>query len=375
MRSAIADNSVVLSIVSPLFVYCFFGVVYNWSDFTHSSEESMKLTPGKLAGLRKVSNERGVIAAAAMDQRGSLQKSLAKEKGGDVGHAMMEEFKSLVTEVLTPHASAILLDPEWGLPASKRRAKNAGLLLAYEKTGYDKTGPGRLGDLLEHWSVRRLKEAGADCLKILLYYTPFDPKDVNDKKHAWVERIGDECRANDIPYFLEFVGYEEGADEKGLDYAKKKPEIVAESMKEFSKDRYGVDVLKVEVPVNMKYVEDAKAYGGQKAYSRTEAKGLFLKAATATTKPFIYLSAGVSNAEFTEALELAAESGVKFNGVLCGRATWKEGIPIYAKLGANAFRDWLQSEGVKNINNVNDRLKAATSWYSIYGVEPALVGA
>jgi tagatose 1,6-diphosphate aldolase len=335
----------------------------------------MKLTPGKLAGLRKVSNERGVIAAAAMDQRGSLQKSLAKEKGGDVGDAMMEEFKSLVTEVLTPHASAILLDPEWGLPASKRRAKNAGLLLAYEKTGYDKTGPGRLGDLLEHWSVRRLKEAGADCLKILLYYTPFDPKDVNDKKHAWVERIGDECRANDIPYFLEFVGYEEGADEKGLDYAKKKPEIVAESMKEFSKDRYGVDVLKVEVPVNMKYVEDAKAYGGQKAYSRTEAKGLFLKAATATTKPFIYLSAGVSNAEFTEALELAAESGVKFNGVLCGRATWKEGIPIYAKLGANAFRDWLQSEGVKNINNVNDRLKAATSWYSIYGVEPALVGA
>jgi tagatose 1,6-diphosphate aldolase len=335
----------------------------------------MKLTPGKLAGLRNVSNERGVIAAAAMDQRGSLQKSLAKEKGAEVGDAMMEEFKSLVTEVLTPHASAILLDPEWGLPASKRRAKNAGLLLAYEKTGYDKTGPGRLGDLLDLWSVRRLKEAGADCLKILLYYSPFDPKDVNDKKHAWIERIGDECRANDIPFFLEFVGYEEGADEKALDYAKKKPKIVAASMKEFSKDRYGVDVLKVEVPINMKYVDGAKAFGGQKAYSKIEAMGLFLEAATATTKPFIYLSAGVSNAEFTEALELAAESGVKFNGVLCGRATWKEGIPIYAKQGATAFREWLQSEGVTNINNVNERLKAATSWYPIYGVEPALVNA
>jgi len=329
----------------------------------------MKLTPGKLAGLRKVSNERGVIAAAAMDQRGSLQKSLQKEKGSEVSDAMIEEFKTLVTEVLTPHASAILLDPEWGLPASKRRAANAGLLLAYEKTGYDKTGPGRLGDLLDHWSVRRLKEAGADCLKILLYYTPFDPKQVNDQKHAWVERIGDECRANDIPFFLEFVGYEEGADEKGLDYAKKKPEIVSESMREFSKDRYGVDVLKVEVPINMKYVEGAKAYGGQKAYSQTEAKGLFLKAATATTKPFIYLSAGVSNAEFTEALELAAESGVKFNGVLCGRATWKDGIPIYAKQGATAFRQWLESEGVTNINNVNERLKAATSWFPSYGVE------
>jgi tagatose 1,6-diphosphate aldolase len=335
----------------------------------------MKLTPGKLAGLRRVSTDRGIIAAAAMDQRGSLQKSLAKEKGSAVTDAMMEEFKSLVTEVLTPHASAILLDPEWGLPASKRRSKNAGLLLAYEKTGYDKTGPGRLPDLLDHWSARRLKEAGADCVKILLYYTPFDPKDINERKHAWVERIGDECRANDIPFFLEFVGYEEGADEKGLDFAKKKPEVVIASMKEFSKDRYGVEVLKVEVPVNMKFVEGARAYGGHKAYSKQEAMDLFRKAAGVATKPFIYLSAGVSNAEFTESLELAAEAGVKFNGVLCGRATWKDGIPVYAKQGADAFRKWLQSEGVKNINNVNERLKAATSWHSIYEVEPAMAGA
>jgi tagatose 1,6-diphosphate aldolase len=335
----------------------------------------MKLTPGKLAGLKRVSNDRGVIAAAAMDQRGSLQKALAKEKGSEVGDAMMEEFKSLVTEVLTPHASAILLDPEWGLPASKRRAKNAGLLLAYEKTGYDKTGPGRLPDLLDHWSARRLKEAGADCVKILLYYTPYDPKDVNDKKHSWVERIGDECRANDIPFFLEFVGYEEGADEKGFDYAKKKPQIVIESMKEFSKDRYGVDVLKVEVPVNMKYVEGAKVYAGEKAYSKQQAMDLFRQAASVASKPFIYLSAGVSNKEFTESLELAAEAGVKFNGVLCGRATWKEGIPIYAKQGADAFRKWLQSEGVKNINNVNERLKPASSWFPIYEAEPALASA
>jgi tagatose 1,6-diphosphate aldolase len=335
----------------------------------------MKLTPGKLAGLKRVSNDRGVIAAAAMDQRGSLQKALAKEKGSEAGDAMMEEFKSLVTEVLTPHASAILLDPEWGLPASKRRAKNAGLLLAYEKTGYDKTGPGRLPDLLDHWSARRLKEAGGDCVKILLYYTPYDPKDVNDKKHAWVERIGDECRANDIPFFLEFVGYEEGADEKGFEYAKKKPQIVIESMKEFSKDRYGVDVLKVEVPVNMKFVEDAGVYAGQKAYSKPEAMDLFRKAASVVSKPFIYLSAGVSNKEFTESLELAAEAGVKFNGVLCGRATWKDGIPIYAKQGADAFRKWLQSEGVKNINNVNERLKAAFSWFPIYEAEPALASA
>jgi tagatose 1,6-diphosphate aldolase len=337
----------------------------------------VKLTPGKLAGMKAVSNDRGVIAAAAMDQRGSLRKALAKEKGADITDAMMEEFKSAVTEVLTPHASAILLDPEWGLPASKRRSRNAGLLLAYEKTGYDKTGPGRLPDLLDNWSVRRLKEAGADCIKILLYYTPFDPQDIKDRKHAWVERIGDECRANDIPFFLEFVGYEEGADEKGLDFAKRKPEIVTRSMQEFTKDRYGVDVMKVEVPINMKFVEGAKAFGGQKAYTRAEAMEHFRRAASVASRPFIYLSAGVSNAEFTESLELAAESGVKFSGVLCGRATWKDGIPVYGKQGRDAFVSWLQGEGVKNINNVNDRLKAATPWYQAYGVESeaALVGA
>jgi len=331
----------------------------------------MMITPGKLAGMKAVADGRGVIAAAAMDQRGSLQKALAKEKGADVTDAMMQEFKSLVTEVLTSRATAILLDPEWGLPASRRRAKTAGLLLAYEKTGYDKTGPGRLPDLLDEWSVRRLKENGADCIKILLYYTPFDPKDVNDKKHAWVERIGDECRANDIPFFLEFVGYEEGADEKGLEFAKKKPEIVAASMREFTKDRYGVDVMKVEVPINMKFVEGAKAYAGQKAYTRDEAKNHFLEAAKAATKPFIYLSAGVSNAEFTESLALASESGVRFSGVLCGRATWKDGISVYAKEGAAAFRTWLESKGVENINNVNAALAAAAPWFSFYGASSA----
>ena len=332
----------------------------------------MKITSGKLAGLKAVSNDRGVIAAAAMDQRGSLQKALAKERGGDVNDAMMEEFKSLVTEVLTRHASAILLDPEFGLPASRRRAGDAGLLLAYEKTGYDKTGPGRLPDLLDVWSVRRLKAAGADCIKILLYYTPFDPKDVNDKKHAWVERIGDECLANDIPFFLECVGYDEGADEKGIEFAKKKPEIVTASMVEFAKDRYGVDVLKVEVPVNMKFVEGTKAAGsGPYAYTRDEAKKLFLESAKAVSKPFIYLSAGVSNAEFTETLALATESGVKYSGVLCGRATWKDGIQVYAKEGAAAFRKWLDTQGVENISNVNKAISTAVPWYSVYGAANA----
>jgi tagatose 1,6-diphosphate aldolase len=323
-----------------------------------------KLTPGKLAGLNAVSNAEGVIAAAAMDQRGSLQKSLAKERGATADAHDLEVFKTLVTDVLTQHASAILLDPEYGLPASKVR-NGKGLLLAYEKTGYDATTPGRLPDLLDVWSVRRLKEAGADCIKILLYYTPYEKTAVNDLKHAWIERIGDECLAHDIPFFLEFVGYDaEGGDEKSLAYAKKKPEIVSGSMAEFGKARYNVDVLKVEVPIEMSFVEGTRAFKGEKAYTRAEALQHFRDAEAMTHKPFIYLSAGVSNPVFIETLELAGESGTKYNGVLCGRATWKDGIPIYATKGEKAFRDWLETTGVENINNVNNALKSASSWHS-----------
>jgi tagatose 1,6-diphosphate aldolase len=305
-----------------------------------------------------------------MDQRGSLKKSLAKERGvADLPPSALEEFKTLVTEVLTKHASAILLDPEYGLPASKKR-NGKGLLLAYEKTGYDAALPGRLPDLLDLWSVRRLKDAGADCIKILLYYTPFEKSPINDHKHAWVERIGDECRAHDIPFFLETVGYDvHGEDEKSLGYAKRKPEIVTGSMEEFGKERYGVDVLKVEVPIQMEFVEGTKAFKGEKAYTRAEALEHFRLAASSTHKPFIYLSAGVSNPVFIETLELAAESGVSFNGVLCGRATWKDGIPIYAKQGAKAFEDWLNTEGVKNIENVNTALLPAHSWFEKVGVK------
>lgn len=327
----------------------------------------MMLTPGKLAGLKAVSNERGVIAAAAMDQRGSLQKSLAKERGGVIDASALGEFKSLVTEVLTRYASAILLDPEFGLDAAKMR-NSAGLLLAYEKTGYDADTPGRLPDLLDVWSVRRLKEAGADCIKILLYYTPFEKAAVNEFKHAWAERIGDECMAHDIPFFLELVGYDaEGGDEKSLAYAQRKPLVVSGGMAEFGKAQYNVDVLKVEVPVNMEFVEGTRAYKGEKAYTRAEALQHFRDSEAMTHKPFIYLSAGVSNPVFIETLELAAESGTRFSGVLCGRATWKDGMVVYARDGAAAFKHWLETVGVENISNVNAALKAATPWYTKFG--------
>jgi tagatose 1,6-diphosphate aldolase len=332
----------------------------------------MQASPGILKRMKSLSNDRGVIAAAAMDQRGSLQKALATSRGVDIKEitpAIMSEFKVAVARALTPHASAILLDPEFGIEAAKARAPRAGLILAYELSGYDNTRPGRLPDLLPHVSAKRILDWGADAVKILIYYSPFEDDAVNDIKHAFIERIGAECDTYEIPFFLEFVGYDpKGGDERGFEYAKHKPEIVKKSMEEFSKPQYRVTVLKVEVPVNAEYVEGSAVYKGQKAHSREEALKHFREASAIATRPFIYLSAGVGNQQFTESLQMAVEAGTDFSGVLCGRATWKDGVPVYAKQGMKALEEWLEKEGVRNINAVNQAIRGAKPWYEKMGV-------
>jgi tagatose 1,6-diphosphate aldolase len=330
------------------------------------------MTRGKFEGINACANERGVIAAAAMDQRGSLKKAIAKARGegGQATADDMTAFKTAVAKILTRHATAILMDPEYGLGAIKQRAPGTGVLMSYEKTGYDASVKGRMPDLLSSWSVRRLVEAGANAIKILLYINPFDEEQINRVKYAFIERIGAECVALDVPFFLEPLAYDDGVgDEKSLAFAKVKPKYVTAYMAEFSKPRYGVDVLKVEVPVNMKFVQGARAFaGGEAAYTRQQAMGLFQEAASAASKPFIYLSAGVSDEVFRETLELAAEAETPFAGVLCGRATWQDAIPIYAREGVDALEGWLEDRGVQNIEALNAILRqGAKPWWTIYG--------
>jgi tagatose 1,6-diphosphate aldolase len=327
----------------------------------------VQISRGKFNGIQACADENGIIAAAAMDQRGSLRKAIAKARGAEVSDADLSEFKVVGTRILTQYASAILMDPEYGLDAVKARAEGTGVLLAYEKTGYDANVKGRLPDLLPEWSVRRLVAAEADAIKILLYYNPGDTEKVNTIKHAFIERIGAECAANDVAFFLEPIYYDDEISDE-LELAKRKPENVTRYMEEFSKPQYGVDVLKVEVPVNVKFVEGMRCFEGTAAYTREEAKAFFRSAAAATNKPFIYLSAGVTDEVFRETLELAAEAGTSFSGVLCGRATWQDGIPVYGKEGVGGLEAWLEDRGVANITALNEVLATgAKPWWNAYG--------
>ncbi|MGO1470756.1 MAG: tagatose-bisphosphate aldolase [Tissierella sp.] len=321
----------------------------------------LNISEEKYDKLVALSNENSVISALAIDQRGSLKKMLGSEDDSTI-----EEFKKMISKNLTPFSSSILLDPEYGLPATEVRDKNAGLILAYEETGYDASSEERYPDLLDNWSALRIKEAGADAVKILLYYDIDASKEINNIKHASVERVGSECDAENIPYFLEILTYDTKIqDVKSREYAEVKPHKVNSAMELFSDPRYKVDVLKVEVPVNMNYVE---GYGNDDEilYSKEEAKRLFKEQSEKTHLPFIFLSAGVSAQLFQETIKLAGESESTFNGVLCGRATWKESTDIFAAETDSEYTEtntWLQTTGKNNIEELNQVLNQhAVSW-------------
>lgn len=294
------------------------------------------MSPKKQELLKKMSDKNGVISALAIDQRGSLKRMLAAASGKPANEEDIVDFKKVVSSELTKYASAILLDPQYGLPAAKVRDASCGLLTSYENTGF--IDPGHMPSLLPDWSVRRLIAAGADSIKVLLYYNPDEDKSINEKKHAFIERIGDECDAENIPLFVEFVTYDNNVtDSLSPEYAKLKPSKVIRTVKEFSKPQYKIDVLKLEVPVNMDYVE---SYNGDNpvVYTRDEAKKFFKAESDATNLPYIFLSAGVTTEMFQDELKLAHEAGAKFNGVLCGRATWRHAVDAYGENGEQSCR-------------------------------------
>jgi DeoC/LacD family aldolase len=94
---------------------------------------------------------------------------------------------------------------------------------------------------------------GGDAVKVLAWYRPDADAAVNAHQQRFVREIGEECRRNDIPYVLELLVYPFlGSANHTADYVEspgKLPALVSESVREFSKPDYGVDLLKLESPL------------------------------------------------------------------------------------------------------------------------------
>ncbi|MDR2879402.1 MAG: tagatose 1,6-diphosphate aldolase, partial [Fusobacteriales bacterium] len=232
---------------------------------------------------------------------------------------------------------------------------------------YDATEAGRLPDLIDDLSALRIKGYGANAVKLLIYYDPDEPAEINDIKHAFIERAGAECKGIDIPFFLEPVTYDSKiADAKSIEYARIKPRKVKNTIKEFTKPQYGIDVLKLEVPINLHFTEGYT--DGEIAYTKKESIKYFQEAADFAALPFIYLSAGVTAEQFRETIKLAAEAETPFSGVLCGRATWQNGVKVYIEKGLQGLTEWLRTEGKQNVLELNNILeKSAVPWWNTYG--------
>ena len=334
------------------------------------TEMKTRISRGKFEKMQQLSNDQGVIAALAIDQRGSMKKMMEAAVGPE--HFTMDhvyEFKELVSQELTKYVSAILLDEEYGFKGISAKNPAAGLIMSYERTGYDVSTPGRLPELLPNESLIRLLAKGADAAKVLVYYNPDDPKEILDSKHAFLERLGTEALAADIPVFVEPIVYDNDIlDDHSAEFAKIKPKKVIDTIKEFTKDKYHIDILKVEVPVLFNLVEGYTAKGVSPVYTQEEAAAYFKEASDAATRPFIYLSAGVPAEIFRDELIFAGKHGANYSGILGGRATWRDGVEIYGKQGKEALIHWLDTQGKENVEELNQILSDyAKPWYDAYG--------
>lgn len=325
----------------------------------------MNLSPGKQKGLELISDEDHIILATAMDQRGSLGKMIQSYNKDIELEKGLSQFKVGVSDILGNHSSSLLLDPEYGWEATKKLNDDIGLIMAYEKTGYDSTEKGRLPNLVDFWSVQDMAKEGISAIKLLVYYDHKEEEVYNAIKKTFIKRVGDECKQNDILFILEPVSYSaKGLPSKGEEFAKEKPEIIEFFMGEFSKEEYGVDLLKVEVPVSIYNIEGYDYYANYNpVFTREQASDYYRICSEKSRIPFIYLSGGVTNEQFIDTLYFAKEAGAQFSGVLCGRATWKDGIQPYSENGNDHFYQWLETEGLANLNKLKKSVKeTATPW-------------
>lgn len=333
---------------------------------------TVQLSTGKCQRLRSLTDEQGRFKMMAIDQRGSLRRAIAKVTGKgsqQVTHDDLVQAKKIITKTLAPYATAVLTDPTYGYPGSIRYLPpRIGLLLAYEETGYEKAGPAdkeRKSRLVENWSVERAQLAGADAVKLLMYYHPDASTETRRHQEGLAQRVGEECERAAMPFLLELVSY--ALDEESTDtpeFARRKPDLVIRSAAEFSKSEYKVDILKLEFPADLKWTREFAngTFDGrerQAVYTLNEAQEFCSRLNDATGAPWVILSAGVDIEEFLVQVDLATEAGA--SGFLCGRAIWKDAINFYPD--AAKMEEWLCAQGVYNFVRANAYAQRALPWF------------
>ncbi|MBD3679647.1 MAG: tagatose 1,6-diphosphate aldolase [Rhodobacteraceae bacterium] len=314
----------------------------------------MELTPGKLWGLRRMADDRGIFKMTAVDQRPPIKGPIAAHLGVDEAPwDQVAEFKTMLVETLQDQSTAMLLDPHYAIPHGiDRMSPTKGLIVTLEDSLFTETPEGRLSAEIDDWSVAKIKRMGGDAVKVLAWYRPDAGASVCRAQQDYVKKIGEDCARYDIPFLFELLVYPLAADaHQTTDYIEmqaKKSDHVLASVEEFARPDYGVDVFKLESPVNASDVDGS-----------AEVQALFDEMGRLAGRPWVMLSAGAGKPEFRQVLDHAFKAGA--SGFLAGRAIWLDAFKSYPDWAA--IRAGLEGDAADYMGDISALADAkAMNW-------------
>ena len=333
----------------------------------------MNLHLGKTWGLRRMADTAGHFTMVALDQRPPIAHLVAAKRGiapSEVDFADMIAVKRLLVDVLGHGASAMLMDPNYAFPAAlDKLPAHTGLVVTLEDHRFRDTDGGRLSHSIRDWSVEKIKRAGGDGVKVLAWYRPDATREVLSHQKDYVRVIGEQCRRWDIPYVLELLVYpfpkSAGHTTDYVEAPEKMPQLVLDSVAEFAKPEYGVDLFKLEAPLpgaTLPAPDGSAAHHSAQRWFND--MGALCRQAGI---PWVMLSAGVTPAQFLRVMEYAYAAGA--NGFLAGRAIWWEALQAFPDLAA--CHALLQAQGVRTLADLGAlTARAGNAWrpdYSAFG--------
>ena len=242
------------------------------------------------------------------------------------------------------------MDPVYSVPSLIPSSKSKGLIITLEDHNFIEKGKGRYSKNIKNWTVEKIKRIGGDAVKVLAWYRPdADQKSIKHQK-KYIETIGKQCEKYDIPFLLELLVYpfknEIGYSKDYKEQLDKNQNHVINSVKEFSKAKYKVDIFKLESPVDSSQLQNSK-------FTKTT-EDAFKQLSKATRNiPWVMLSSGMSKKSFLNCLKLAYKNGA--SGYLAGRTIWLDAFkdyPNYKKITTK-----LNRESVSYVKKLNELTK------------------
>jgi tagatose 1,6-diphosphate aldolase len=314
-----------------------------------------KLSIGKLRGLQQIADKKGILTVCALDHRDSLRRALNEKDPDAVSYEDMVRFKLDLCRIVSPLASAVLLDPVYGAGQAIEAGAlsgQTGLLVSTEMTGYSGESTARITKLLPGWGVRKIRRMGASAVKLLIYFRP-DVKDVASRQVELVKALADDCIKEDIPLLVESVAYPTAAEKtRPEEFSRKKPDLVLEAARQLTV--LPIDVLKSEFPADISYEKDE---GKLQTYCQ--------QLTQASRLPWVLLSAGVSYDDFKKEVEMACKAGA--SGFMAGRALWQEATKVKSREERLSFFRDTTAARLKEIADIADT--SGTPWYARMGHE------